>query len=134
MNSVSMIGRFVTDPEVKSSTAGNTIVNFRFAVDRPISKEDRAAGKQASDFFTMVAYGKTADTIAAHMTKGRQAGIRGRAQCRQWEQDGQKRSAVEFVVEQMTFISDGQGQGQKPAGGRAAAPSQPNGADPFADE
>lgn len=54
------------------------------------------------------------------MQKGRALLVSGRLDQRSWEQDGQKRSKVEVVVEDFNFIGGGGGDG---AGGGAAQSS-----------
>jgi single-strand DNA-binding protein len=65
--------------------------------------------------------------VAQYLTKGRPALVSGRLQSRSWEQDGQKRSKVEVVANDVTFLGGpGGGGGSSQIGGSdepAAAPT-----------
>jgi single-strand DNA-binding protein len=56
------------------------------------------------DYIDCNAWGKPAEIITQYMTKGSAILVSGRLQQRQWEQDGQKRSKVEVVVEDFNFV------------------------------
>ena len=53
MNQVVLIGRLTADPELRfAASTGKAVTNFRLAVNRRFSKEDKA------DFFRVVVWGK----------------------------------------------------------------------------
>lgn len=78
MNVVVLIGRLVRDPEIRY-TSGQTqtaIANFRIAVDRRFKRE----GQPETDFFTVSAFGKTAEFIDKYFHQGSKIVIQGRIQ------------------------------------------------------
>src|SRR5690606_22398921 len=97
VNLVALVGRLTRDPDLRYSQSGIAVANFSIAVDRPFNRDE-------TDFFDIVAFRKLAELAANHLTKGRQVGITGRLQQDRWEQDGQKRSKVVVVVEEITFV------------------------------
>ena len=58
LNNIVLMGRFVRDPEVRTTQSGVTMASFTLAVDRDIKDKD---GKRATDFIDVVAFSKTAE-------------------------------------------------------------------------
>lgn len=94
MNSVNIIGRLTKDPEMKQTQSGKDICSVDIAVNRM---------GEGSDFFRVTAWGKTAEIIGKHFSKGNLIGITGRLQQNTWEKDGRKYSSVDVVAENITF-------------------------------
>ena len=87
-NSVNMTGRLVRDPELRYTPNGKAVANFALAVNRLF-------GDDEADFFDVTCWGKTAETVANHLGKGRMVAITGRLQTRSYEaKDGSKRKAL----------------------------------------
>ena len=68
-----------------------------------------------TDFIDIVAWGPLGERVAQYLTKGRPALVSGRLQSRSWEQDGDKRSKVEVVANDVTFLG-GPGGGAPASG------------------
>ena len=96
MNQVAIIGRLVRDPEMVATKGGTEMTTFSIAVD------GRKEGE--TSFFDCKSFGKTAELVAKYKAKGEQVGVTGRLVQERWEKDGQKRSAVRIIAEQVTFI------------------------------
>jgi single-strand DNA-binding protein len=97
VNSVNLIGNLCTDVELKEVGEEKKVANFLVAVNR---------GKEAeADFFRVTVWDRQADLCAQYLCKGRKVGIEGRLRSRSWEDDGQKRSAVEIVANRVEFLS-----------------------------
>ena len=153
VNRVVLVGRLVADPEMKYTPAGVAVAQMRIAVNR-ITKND--AGEYDADFFNVVAWRRTAEFASNYLTKGRLVSVDGRLQTRSWvTQDGQRRSVVEIVADNMDGL-DRKGEtggsnvpeeagapvaaartgGAGNFNSRPSAPSadEPDESDPFADE
>lgn len=106
INSVVLVGRLANDPELKYTTSGMPVVNFRLAVDRGRKNE---AGEDQTDWLDIVAFQKTAELVSQWLDKGSLVGIEGRIQSRSWQtQDGSKRYAVEIVANNVRFLESKQ--------------------------
>lgn len=112
INNVTLIGRVVRDIEVKTTNSGKEVASFALAVD--------GYGKDApANFIDCVAWGKAAEIIGQYATKGKQIGITGRIQTRNWEKDDIKRKATEVVIDQFQLLgSKGDGSSAAPASER----------------
>lgn len=100
INCVVLQGRLVADPEVRQTTSGKSVANFRIAVDRTYSKD----GNRQADFITIVAWESTADFISKYFSKGSMIALRGEIQTRNYEdKDGNKRTAFEVIAREVSF-------------------------------
>src|SRR5690606_6860131 len=97
MNTVSLIGRLGQDPKLRCTPNGTAVATCSIAVPRRRNRDE-------VDWIDLTFWGKTAELAANHLTKGRQVGITGRLQQERWEKDGEKRSRVVVVVEEITFV------------------------------
>jgi single-strand DNA-binding protein len=59
-----------------------------------------------------------------YLSKGRPCLVNGRLQSRSWEQDGQKRSKVEVVAQDVTFLGGPGGGGSAGQSDDSAAPAK----------
>ena len=121
-NKVTVLGNLTRDPELRSTPTGQNVASFSLAVNRSW-KNASGETQEAVDYFDCVAWGKAGEIINQYMQKGRPILISGRLASRSWEQDGNKRSKVEIVVEDFNFIGDGQGQRGGDGGSSASSSS-----------
>lgn len=120
-NRVILAGRLTANPQIKATNDGEPVALFSLAVNR----KDKT-GAETADFFDCVAYGKTAQSIGDHLTKGRGALVEGRMRQRRWDKDGEKRSKVEVVVSLWQFADARPADGnQAPAADERPAKFKP---------
>ena len=109
INQAILMGRLTRDPETRTTTTGKSVTSFSLAVDRGFGQDS------GTDFFDVVAWEKLGDLVAQYLSKGRRCLVQGRLSQRSWEQDGQKRSKIEVVATDVTFLdSAGESSGEKP--------------------
>lgn len=100
LNRVTLMGRLVADPELRSTASNLSVCSFRIAVDRDYKKGDQ----KETDFIDIVAWRSTAEFVANYFKKGRVIAVDGRLQIRPWEdKDGNKRFATEVVADNVYF-------------------------------
>ncbi len=127
LNRVILIGRIVTDIDdaLKYTPSGIPVLQFRLAVDRPQSNENRQSGApKQTDFITIVAWRQNAEFTANYLSKGRLVAIEGQLQIREFEHQGQKRREAEVVVDNLKALErpkEGEDGGQ--GGGYSRAQS-----------
>lgn len=116
MNKVILIGRLTRDPELNfAAGSGTAVTRFSLAVTRPFKKDE-------TDFINCIAFGKTGETIAQYLTKGRQLAVTGNIRTGSYDaKDGTKRYTTDVVVDSFEFIGSGNngdaGRGSNPHGG-----------------
>jgi single-strand DNA-binding protein len=100
-------GNLTRDPEQRVTTAGLTITKFAVAVSRHYKGLD-GTQKEEVTFIDVDAFGKPAELIAQHFTKGKPILFEGRLRQDTWEtQTGERRSKHVMVLENFHFISPG---------------------------
>lgn len=122
VNQVILMGNLTRDPEVRSTPSGQSVVTFSLALNRAYKDQKTDEWVEATDFIDVTAWGPLAERVGQYLTKGRRALVQGRLQSRAWEQDGQKRSKVEVLASDVTFV-DTRGEGEGGQGGGNAGGS-----------
>ena len=118
-NKVILMGNLTRDVETRTTPSGQTVSNFSLAVTRSWKGQDGQTQDQTS-FNNCVAWGKVGEIIAQYVQKGAPLLVSGRLDQRSYEdKDGNKRQAVEVVVEDFNFVGGGRGDG-------GGAPAQSN--------
>lgn len=99
MNKVVLIGRTTKSPELRfAAGTGTAVCRFTLAVNRPYKKGE-------TDFINCVAFGKTGETIAQYIPKGRQVAITGSIRTGSYDtNDGTKQYTTDVAVDGFEFI------------------------------
>lgn len=120
-NKVILMGNLTRDVEVRTTSGGQNVANFSLAVTRSWRDQNGTQQDQTS-FINCVAWGKPGEIIAQYVQKGAPLLVSGRLAQRSYEdKDGNKRQAVEVVVEDFNFV--GGGRGDDNGGSSKSAPS-----------
>jgi single-strand DNA-binding protein len=106
INQVILMGNLTRDPEIRTTPNGQNVCSFSLAVNRSWQGSD-GSQQDAVDYFDVTAWGKLAELVNQYLKKGRKCLVMGRLSQRSWEQDGQKRSKVEVVANDVTFLDGG---------------------------
>ena len=123
LNNIIIGGRLTRDPELKHTQSGVAICRFT------ICNNQRRKEQEVATFLDCTAFGKTAETIGEHMTKGQRIVITGKIRQENWEKEGEKRSKLTIDVDRFDFVDPrGGGKGdtneERPAPARKAAPAR----------
>jgi single-strand DNA-binding protein len=104
LNKVLLIGNVGTDPEMRFTPAGNPVTSFRVATSRVYTTSE-GERKQDTEWFTVVAWKKQAESCNQFLTKGQRVFVEGSLRTRSWEgRDGQKRVTVEVIANRVLFL------------------------------
>jgi single-strand DNA-binding protein len=103
VNSVVLVGRLATDPQLRYTPTGKPVTRFVIAVDRRRKNGD---GGNA-DFIPVLTWGKTAENVVQYISKGRLVALEGRISSRSAEVEGKTRRFVEIVAVRVRFLPDG---------------------------
>lgn len=121
INRVVLVGNLTKDPELRQTPSGTDVCKLRVAVNTRVKKEGEWTDK--ANYFDVTLWGNTAANAAKYLSKGRPVAIDGRLDWHEWEQDGNKRQAVEIIAENVQFLGGGQGGGGNSGGGQPDADS-----------
>jgi single-strand DNA-binding protein len=104
VNKVMVMGNLGADPEMRFTADGTPITNFRIAVNRMVGGTS-GERRQETDWFTIVAWRKLAETCNQYLTKGKRVYIEGRLQIRSWQdKEGQTRYQTEIIANDVIFL------------------------------
>lgn len=124
LNRVVLIGNLTRDPELRFTPGGSAVASFGLAVNRTYTNK-QGEKVENTDFFNIVVWAKLAELCNEYLKKGSSAALEGRLQSRSWEtEDGQKRSVVEVIAENVQFLGRPSGNQGPRAEGAQAAPRQ----------
>ncbi len=107
VNQVILMGNLTRDPELRQTPNGQSVCGFSLALNRSY-RDANGEWQEATDYIDIVAWGPLGERVAQYLSKGRRCLVQGRLQSRSWEQEGQKRSKVEVLANDVTFL-DGRG-------------------------
>ena len=103
MNKITLIGNLTRDPELSQLPSGVSVCKFGIAVNRNFTN---ANGERETDFFNFTAWRGLGENCAKYLAKGRKVCVVGNVQIRNYEdKDGNKRTAVDVVAEDIEFLS-----------------------------
>lgn len=102
-NQVILMGNLTRDPELSYTPGKTAVVVFGLAVNRKWKKQDESEGEEVL-FIDCQMYGKRAEVVSKHFTKGNSIFIQGRLRFEEWESGGSKRSRIRVLVENFEFI------------------------------
>jgi single-strand DNA-binding protein len=146
INHVVLVGRLTRDAELKYTAGGQAVCRFSVAVNRRRKSGDQWVDE--ANFFDIVLWGRSGESLNQYLVKGKLIGVQGELRQDRWEQDGQNRSKVEIVADNIQLLgsSGGGGGGQfsgssayqerrTEGGGQDRAPREaPPGDDDFTDQ
>lgn len=103
-----IMGNLTRDPELRTTPNGASVCSFSVAVNRTYRDGSGNNVDQVS-FLDCSAWGKLGETVGQYAKKGTGVLVSGRLEQRSWEDkaSGQKRSRVEIVVEDFSFLPRG---------------------------
>lgn len=129
MNKVFLIGNLTRDPELSETNSGIAVCRFSVAVNRRRTGD----GEQQTDFFNVTAWRGLAETVARYCKKGNKVAVSGTIQIRQYEdRDGQKRTGVDVIADEVEFLTPKSGDGENRA--PVPAPKKNPALEPFDDD
>ena len=102
INRVSLSGNLTRDPELRSTTSGSQVLSFGIAVN---DRRRNAQGEweDVPNYVDCVVFGARAESLSRFLAKGQKIVLEGKLRWSQWERDGQKRSKLEVIVDNLDF-------------------------------
>ena len=105
MNKVVIIGNLVADPEIKTTTTGQSMAKFNIATNRDWKNSD-GERHQATDYHKVVAWSGLADLVGKHLQKGAGIYLEGRLMNKKYkDKEGIDRFVTEIVADMVNFLT-----------------------------
>lgn len=127
INRAIISGNLTRDPEVRRTQSGMAIMSFGVAVNDRRRNSQTGEWEDYANYIDCTMFGNRAESLSNILTKGMKVAIEGKLRWSQWERDGQKRSKIEVIVDEIEFMSsrNGGGQGGSPSNGGGHSDYQP---------
>ena len=130
INRVNISGNLTRDPELRMTGSGTQILSFGVAVNDRRRNPQTNEWEDVPNFVDCVVFGARAEPLSRFLSKGSKVALEGKLRYSSWEtKDGQRRSKLEVVVDEVEFLSSRNPQGGAP---QAAAYANPTYAAPAA--
>jgi single-strand DNA-binding protein len=135
INKIILVGNLGKDPEVRYAQSGMAICKMRVAVTERV-KDGADGWKDATEWFTITTFGKTAENAGQYLQKGRQVYVEGRLKTDKYkDKEGVERTAVEVIANTLQYLGNGNGQkGKTPSTEGTPVDQPPPASDGFVDD
>ena len=105
INRVIISGNLTRDPELRSTASGLPVLGFGVAVNDRRKNQQTGEWEDYPNFIDCTMFGARAESLNRYLNKGTKVSIEGKLRWSQWERDGQKRSKIEVIVDELEFMS-----------------------------
>lgn len=113
INRVTISGNLTRDPELRATAGGTQVLSFGVAVNDRRRNPQNGEWEDYPNFVDCTMFGTRAEAVSRYLSKGSKVAIEGKLRYSSWERDGQRRSKLEVIVDEIEFLSRGQqGGGQ----------------------
>lgn len=110
INQVVLTGRLTRDPELRSTPSGMQVLSIGLAVNDSRKNAQTGEWEDVPNFVDGVIFGAPAEWLSRDLRKGTAVAGSGRLRFSSWEKDGQRRSKVEVVFNDIRRLA-GRGDG-----------------------
>jgi len=120
INRVIVTGNLTADPELRSTSGGQSVCSLRIAVN---GRRRNSAGdwEDKPNYFNVTVWGPQGENCQRYLSKGRPVAIDGRLDWREYEtRDGQRRQTVDIIADSVQFLG---GRDDAGAGNGFSGPS-----------
>lgn len=122
INRVNISGNLTRDPELRQTKGGSSVLTMSVAVNDRRKNPQTGEWEDVPNYVDCVMFGARAEAVARYVGKGSKVAIEGKLRYSSWERDGQRRSKLEVIVDELEFMTRGHESHSKASG-------QPHGPD-----
>ena len=117
INRVVLSSNLTRDPELRSTAGGMAILKLGIAVNDRAKNQQTGEWEDRPNFFDVVVFGQRGESLSRFLSKGQKIAVEGKLRWSSWEKDGEKRSKVEIIADDIEFMSSRDGGGGFGGGG-----------------
>lgn len=100
-NSITIVGNITRDPELRFTPSGQANARLGVAVNRRWQDRNSGEWQEATSFFDVICWRELAENVSESLKRGARVIVTGRLEQRTWEQEGNKRSVVEIIADEV---------------------------------
>jgi len=105
LNKALIIGNLTRDPEIRTTTSGQSVASFGVATNRVWKNPSTGERQTSTEFHNIVAWGRLAEICQQYLKKGSKVYIEGRLQTRSWDDpSGVKKYRTEIIATNMIML------------------------------
>ena len=108
INRVMISGNLTRDAEIRSTQSGMAILGFGVAVNDRRKNQQTGEWEDYPNFVDCTMFGTRAEAVGRYLSKGTKVAIEGKLRYSSWEKDGQRRSKLEVIVDEIELMSQRQ--------------------------
>lgn len=123
INRVNISGNLTRDPDLRATAGGMQVLGFGVAVNDRRKNPSTGQWEDYPNFVDCTMFGNRAESLGRILRKGMKVAIEGKLRYSSWEKDGQRRSKIEVIVDEIELMS--QNQQQAPQGYQQQYAPQP---------
>lgn len=117
INRVNISGNLTRDPELRATASGTQVLSFGVAVNDRRRNPQTGEWEDYPNFVDCTMFGTRAEAVSRYLSKGSKVAIEGKLRYSSWERDGQRRSKLEVIVDDIEFMN------ARPASSPSASPA-----------
>ena len=124
-NRVRIRGNVTSEHERSSTARGMAVMGFGVAVNDRRKNQQTGEWEDYPNFIDCTMFGARAESLSRYLGKGTKVAIEGKLRWSQWEREGQKRSKIEVIVDELEFMSSRNSDSSSYGGGMGGGYSAP---------
>lgn len=106
INRVNITGNLTRDPELRATAGGTQMLAFGVAVNDRRRNQQTGEWEDVPNFVDCIVFGSRAEAVSRFISKGSKVAIEGKLRYSAWEtKEGQRRSKLEVIVDEIDFMS-----------------------------
>ena len=105
INRVNITGNLTRDPELRATAGGMQVLSFGVAVNDRTKNQQTGEWEDRPNFVDCTMFGRRAEALSRILRKGMKVAIEGKLRYSSWEKDGQKRSKLEVIPDEVELMS-----------------------------
>lgn len=117
INRVNITGNLTRDPELRATQSGSQMLSFGVAVNDRRRNPQTGEWEDYPNYVDCTMFGTRAEAVSRYISKGSKVAIEGKLRYSSWERDGQRRSKLEVIVDDIEFMN------ARPASSPSASPA-----------
>lgn len=113
INVVTISGNIGRDPGLRQTQGGTQVLTFSLAVSDRKRNPQTGEWEDATNWIPCVVFGNRAESLSRFLAKGMKCAVEGKLRQSSYQgKDGQKRSKIEVIVDEVEFLSGSKAQNQ----------------------
>ena len=105
INRAVISGHLTRDPELRHTQSGTAVMGIGVAVNDRRKNPSTGEWEDYPNFIDCTMFGARAEAVSKLLSKGAKVAVEGKLRYSSWERDGQRRSKVEVLIDEIEIMS-----------------------------